>query len=168
MSDYKIYVADLAAYNNGILRGVWIDVLEDDIQDRVNVMLEDSPIHDAEEWAIHDYEGFEGVSISEYDSFESIHALASFLDEHEEFGAALLSYWCGDIEEAKQAMEEQYAGCYASLADFAQSLTEETTEIPSHLEFYIDYERMGRDFEMSGDIFFIEISHNEVHIFYAR
>lgn len=29
-------------------------------------------------------------------------------------------------------------------------------EVPSYLEFYIDYDRMGRDMEMSGDIFTIE------------
>ena len=32
-SDFKIYVADLAAYNNGKLHGVWIDAMADDIQE---------------------------------------------------------------------------------------------------------------------------------------
>ena len=36
----------------------------------------------------------------------------------------------------------------------------------SHLEFYIDYERMGRDMDMSGDIFTVETAFDEVHVFY--
>ncbi len=42
----KIYMADLAAYNNGYLHGVWIDATEelDAIQDQVNDMLKTSPI----------------------------------------------------------------------------------------------------------------------------
>ena len=30
---------------------------------------------------------------------------------------------------------------------------------------YIDYERMSKDWEMSGDIISFELSHDEVHIF---
>ena len=67
---------------------------------------------------------------------------------------------------ARTAMEDHYCGCYASLADYAQELTEQTGEIPQHLEFYIDYERMGRDMDMSGDVFTIETAHDEVHVFW--
>jgi len=60
MCEPRIYVADLAAYNNGILHGVWIDATTelDDIQEQVRKMLRSSPEQDAEEYAIHDYEGF--------------------------------------------------------------------------------------------------------------
>lgn len=57
-------------------------------------------------------------------------------------------------------------GGYSSLADYAQELTEQTTEIPQHLQHYIDYERMARDMQMGGDVFTIEIAHDEVHIFF--
>lgn len=39
-------------------------------------------------------------------------------------------------------------------------------EIPKALQYYIDYDRMARDWEMSGDIFTIEIAHDEVHLFW--
>ncbi len=70
-----------------------------------------------------------------------------------------------DIEDATKAAEDYYHGCYESVADYAQELTEETSDILKHLEFYIDYEKMGRDIEMSGDIFTIETGHREVHVF---
>jgi len=67
-----------------------------------------------------------------------------------------------------KAAEEQYHGCYRSLADYAQEITEETSEIPKHLEFYIDYDRMGRGMEISGDVFTIETAHDQVHIFWSH
>lgn len=166
--DIRIYVADLAAYNNGILHGTWINACDDleDIQEQINTMLKNSPEEDAEEYAIHDHEGFEGYSVSEYHGIEELHEIACFIDEHPGIGGALLSQFCDDLEEARRAIEENYYGCYESLADYAEELTEGTVQVPDHLSYYIDYERMGRDMEMSGDIFTIETAYNEVHIFW--
>ena len=168
--EIKIYVADLAAYNNGKLHGVWIDATQefDNIQDQINEMLAESPEELAEEWAIHDYEGFGSYSVSEYEGIKSLHEIACFIEEHGEIGSELLSYFGDDLDDAKKAIEENYSGCYASLADYVQELTESTGDIPKHLEFYIDYERMGRDMELGGDIFTIETAHDEVHIFWAH
>ena len=166
--EIRIYVADLAAYNNGILHGVWIDATQDidDIQEQINDMLASSPEQDAEEYAIHDYEGFAGYSISEYESVQRAHEVACFLEEHGEIAGDLLSHFGDCIEDAQKAIEENYCGCYASLADYAEELTEETTQIPEHLALYIDYEKMGRDMELGGDVFTIETGYQEVHIFW--
>ena len=66
-AEINIYVACLAAYNNGKLHGCWIDATQelDDIQDQINSMLVSSPEEDAEEYAIHDYEGFGSYSLGE-------------------------------------------------------------------------------------------------------
>jgi antirestriction protein len=61
-----------------------------------------------------------------------------------------------------------YNGCYSSLADYAEELTTKTSEVPEHLAFYIDYERMVRDMELGGDIFTIETGYQEVHIFWSH
>lgn len=167
MSDIQIYVADLAAYNNGILHGAWIDATQDieDIQEQIQAMLKSGPTVNAEEWAIHDYEGFEDINLSEWVSIEEVNKMALFIEEHDALGAAVLSHWCGDLEDAEKALEESYYGQYSSLADYAQCFTEETSEVPKHLEFYIDYESMANDWEMSGDIYTIETAHDEVHVF---
>lgn len=169
-TDPKIYVADLAVYNGGHLHGVWIEVTEDqdDIQEQIQLMLKDSPVEDAEEWAIHDFEGFDSAVISKYEGIERVVNIAMFLNEYSDIGGALVSHVCGDLDESHNAAEEQYHGCYRSLADHAQEITEETSQIPKHLEFYIDYDRMGRDMEMSGDVSTIEAGHDQVHIFWGH
>ncbi|MBR9826680.1 MAG: antirestriction protein ArdA [Alphaproteobacteria bacterium] len=166
--DIRIYVACLAAYNNGVLHGRWIDAARDarDIHSDIQAMLKASPVPCAEEWAIHDYEGFNGVSISEYEGVEDVSKLAAFLTDTGGLGAALLAY-CSDLETAQTAMENFYAGEYSSVADFAESLTEEANEVPESLRHYIDYERMGRDMELDS-IFSIETGFEQVHIFWQH
>jgi antirestriction protein len=163
----KIYIADLAAYNNGRLHGCWIDATQDleDMQEQIQKMLEQSPEGFAEEYAIHDYEGFGRVSISEYEGIESVHEKAQFIAEHGDLGAAVLDHFSGDLEDAKKTLEDNYLGEYKSLEDYAQEITEQTTEIPESLAYYIDYKSMARDMELNGDVFTIETGFEEVHIF---
>ena len=163
--EIRIYVACLASYNSGYLHGVWIDATQelDDIQEQVSNMLKASPVELAEEYAIHDYEGFESVRLSEWEGLERAHNIACFIEEHGTLGAELLNIY--DIEEAEKALEDNYHGCFSSLADYAEQFTCDTSQVPEHLQYYIDYERMGRDWEMSGDIYTIDIAHDEVHIF---
>jgi len=63
----------------------------------------------------------------------------------------IVDHFC-TIEEAQKAIEENYAGCYKSVADFAEELTEETTQIPESLARYIDDNAMAYDLEVGGDI----------------
>lgn len=165
----RIYVADLAAYNNGYLHGVWIDAAQevDAIQEQINAMLAASPVPDAEEYAIHDFEGFDGYRLSEYEGIKAAHEIACFIEEFPAFGGALLAQF-SSIEEARRAAEEDYCGCYESLADYAQQLTEESTPIPESLAYYINYEAMARDMELGGDVFTIETGFREIHVFWNR
>jgi antirestriction protein len=168
-NEIRMYVADLAAYNAGHLHGVWIDACQDinDIWEQIKIMLAESPVENSEEISIHDYEGFGGYALSEYEGIEAAHEIACFIEQYPDFGGELLNYY-SDLEEAKTAAEENYCGCYKSLADIAEELAEQTTQIPESIAYYIDYERMGRDMEYSGDIFTIEAGFEEVHIFWCR
>ena len=167
--EVRIYVADLAAYNAGYLHGIWIDATLEvaEMQEQINTLLSTSPVSDADEYAIHDFEGFGDYHLGEYAGLEAAHQIALFIQEYPDFGSALLNHF-NDIEEAREMAENNYCGCYASLADHAQELTEETSEIPSHLQYYIDYEAMARDMEMGGEIFSIEVGYQEVHVFWNR
>jgi antirestriction protein len=97
----RIYVACLAAYNNGYLHGAWIDAAQDSstISAAVQQMLTASPVAGAEEWAIHDFEGFGSIRIEECASFERVSELAAFLAEHGALGSALLDHYSGDLGE---------------------------------------------------------------------
>ena len=116
----RIYVACLAAYNNGYLHGAWIEADQDadEIRDEIAAMLARSPIEDAEEYAIHDYDGFEGVTINEYAGIESVARMGAFIAEHGALGAGLLEQFVGDIDQAETALQDCYHGQFASLADF--------------------------------------------------
>ena len=166
--EIRIYVACLAAYNNGILHGCWIDAEQepDGIRSGITAMLKASPIAGAEEYAIHDYEGFDGALLSEYQGVESVAELAAFIAEHGELGGKLVEYF-GSLDDAREAIEDHYAGEYKSLADFAQELTEHSTEIPKALEYYIDWERMARDLSIN-DVLTIETGFECVHIFWRH
>lgn len=167
-AEIRIYVACLASYNNGILHGAWIDACQDEaaVWDEIKAMLKVSPVPGAEEYAIHDYEGFEGARIEEYSGIAEVCALAAFIEEHGALGGRLLEHF-GDLESAKAAIDEDYHGAFASVAEFAQELTEETTQIPEPLRYYIDYERMARDLEINN-ILAIETGFEQVHIFWRR
>lgn len=162
---FRVYVADLAAYNQGTLYGAWIDLLidMDCIQEKIKEMLEGSPIVGAEEYAIHDHEGFCGYSVGEFDAIEDLQEVAILLSEFTEFGGALLNL-VSNLEEARKIAEDGYCGRYDSLAHYAQELTEESGDVPDHLAPYIDYESMGRDMELNGDLIVIEIGFEKIHI----
>ena len=166
----RIYVVCLAAYNNGYLHGAWIDAEQDadQIRDQIASMLCRSPVEDAEEYAIHDYEGFEGVSISEYAGIDTVARMAAFIAEHGALGAGLLEQFSGDMNQAESTLEDCYYGQFASLADYMEELTTESVTIPEALRYYINWKGMARDAETGGDLFTIETAHGEVHVFSSR
>lgn len=167
MSELKpsIYVACLAAYNNGYLHGKWLDANQDAdaLYAEIKNILSSSPIADSEKFAIHDYEDFGEISIDEYTSIETVSSLATFVVEHGELGAAVLAHADGDIDEASRLLDGCYHGEYESEEDFAISFAENTMTIPDYLSYYIDYEKMARDLFIS-DYFSIETSH-KTHVF---
>ena len=73
-SNPRIFVICLAAYNNGLLHGVWINAAQElyKIQKEIKKMLLDSPMPNAEEYGIHVTEGFGSLKIIAEESIKSI------------------------------------------------------------------------------------------------
>lgn len=165
-TEIRIYVACLAAYNNGILHGKWMEATEGEgaIWEGISAVLKSSPIEDAEEWAIHDHEGFGGLDIGEYSSVESVVEMANFIERHGELGSQLVAY-LGDMDSASRALDDAYIGEYETVADYAEELTEQSTEIPDQLRFYIDYDKMAGDMVIN-DLIVIETGYREKHLFW--
>ena len=142
----RIYVADLACYNAGMLRGVWIDAMDDDIEDQIQAMLADSP-EQGEEWAIHDYENFGELRLSEYEDLERVREIACAIEEHGE-AYALYADMQGLEYATPEAFQEAYHGEWDSEEDFAYDLWEQCgylSEIPEHARCYIDFGRVAHD-----------------------
>jgi antirestriction protein len=169
----RIYVASLSDYNAGRLHGRWIDATDaDDIREEIQAMLAKSPDPYAEEWAIHDYENFAGVSLGEYEDLDLVAEAAQLLEEHGELAGHVIGHFGGltELDEAKTALTENYAGSADSLEDWAAELLDGTGELeslPEHLRGYFDYEAYARDIELSGDIFTVEVD-GTVHVFWSR
>lgn len=176
--DYRIYVASLSDYNNGVLHGVWIDDLElkdaDDVQEEVNAMLAESPTAEkygdpAEEWAIHDYEGL--PNIGEYESFSYCCELAAALDKHGEAFRALFEYETFDnVEAAVSFFDDNYRGEADSPKDFAQEWTEEllgsdAIDAMGDLYHYVDWEWYWEG-SLRDDFF--DVRYNGTYYFFYR
>ncbi len=166
----QIHVVCLAAYNNGRLHGAWIDATQEveEISKQIATMLSKSPEPSAEEYAIHGDAGFYNVRIEEYDSIKDVHEKAMFILEHGELGAELSSYYGGDLEDAKKALDENYQGEYESELDYATAFFDECylDTVPENVRFYIDYESFKTDIFID-DCFSIEVG-GKSHIFFRH
>jgi antirestriction protein len=166
--EIRIYVACPEAYNHDILHGCWIDAGQEPaaIRSAISAMLATSPMAGAEEYVIHDYEGFEGAYIGEYADIEGVAALAAFIAEYGALGGKLVEYF-GDVDDAREAMEERYYGEYKRLSDFVEESIGNSYDIPDALRAYIDYEAMARDWAIN-DILTIETGFECVHVFWRH
>ena len=162
----RIYVASLSDYNAGVLHGSWLDADQelDDLEQAVTDMLTRSPSPSAEEFAIHDFEGFGHYRVGEYDSLDWVSRVARGIVEHgPAFGA-----WaedCNHDEEALARFEDAYLGEWSSIEKYAEELLDDLgylraidEAVPEMLQPYVrvDVEAFARDLELSGDVTVVE------------
>lgn len=169
----KIYVACLSAYNAGYLHGLWIDGTQqpEDIEDDIKWMLSWSPVADTEscdEFAIHDYECWEGIQLSEYEDIEKVSELAQLLEEHGKAYAVYYQHY-GNNYATEEDFKDRYLGEYEDEKDFVYQMWEECGKI-QHLEelnisaFYIDWKAITRDWFIDS-YFSIEVGLRETYVF---
>ena len=171
----RIYVASLSDYNAGILHGRWLgaDLGAEVLHEGIAEMLAESPTMKrygevAEEFAIHDFEGFGPVHLGEYESIERVAQLAAGISEH---GDAFAAWWAmesrddADWGDVQSQFAEQYLGEFSSLEEYAEQVLEdmgfdieELPGIPEGLRPYVkvDIEAWTRDMSYSGEISTVE------------
>lgn len=119
----------------------------------------------AEEWAIHDYEGFGRMQLSEYTSFETVSMLGRAITEHGEAFAAYVAHEGSDYATV-EGFEEAYAGQFDSEVAYAEQLAEDTgmwnEDMP--MASYIDWEKFARTLFM-GDYYSVEADDGGVYVF---
>lgn len=154
---FRIYVADLVAYNNGQLTGGWLEPAEyvdtDDLQAAIAALLSapDS------EHAFHDSEG---VKIREHESLDAVLAIAEAVQEWgcEKVQAAIDHGIVSDLEDINTAIAEHDGGEYDSPAHWAEEFISNIHDLPKlvgDLSKYFDYETYARDAALCGDVTFV-------------
>lgn len=189
MSEIRFYAADLAAYNNGILHGVWINASTDtdEMQDEINAMLRKSPcpnvtvedpetgkqVPSAEEWAMHDMEGLPAY-FGEYTGLGAIAEYMEFSEEHPEIDnidlCAIVSDY-GSVSDAKAALEDNFCGIYDSFKAYAEETADEQiacygkSKETEWLTRYFDYDAFAHDLKL--DMHTIELPSGNIAVFNA-
>lgn len=190
MSNLRFYAACLASYNNGRLHGAWIDASDDvdAMEESVATMLRASPfpnvtvehpetgddVPSAEEWAIHDYDGLPS-SLGEYPKLQAIADYVELIEAADGRGldadvvAAVVAHFCGNVDEAKNAIEDNYAGGFDTLTAYAEDYIESTgmlDGVNDTIARYFDFESFGRDLELGGDVYTIRVD-GTLHVFHS-
>jgi len=170
----KIYVASLSDYNNGQLHGDWMHAARDpgEIGEDIDQMLARSRQPGAEEWAIHDYEGFGAFKLGEYEDLTMVSTIATGIVEH----GKPFSHWANIVgtqdNDRLDRFDEHYRGGWKSMADYAEDFLDDmgaTVEsfTPGWLRNYvsIDYVALGGD--LAADLDTADDPDGTVHVFDA-
>lgn len=177
MNTPRIYLADLHAYNNGILRGGWIDIhagmtAAEIIEEAVaNGYLAQNPYNPDElnEFAIHDHEGF-GDAVKEYTSLDTVCEIADVLDGMTDEQAEAYREYAGNVGEALPDVDgfhDSYCGIHETFQAYAEELFDERylDSVPENVRGYIDYEAFARDLSHDGYWFSPSVCASGVHVF---
>jgi antirestriction protein len=170
----RLYVASLADYNAGRLHGAWIDAVQEpeQLEAEIAAVLKCSPRPGAEEWAIHDYEGFGPIALSEHESLERVARIARGIAEH---GLAFAAWVCicDHDDDVLDRFEDAYFGSWPNLEQYAQELLDDFSieksleELPGWIQPYIkvDVEGLTRDLELGGEITSVDSPDGSVWVF---
>ncbi len=163
----RVYITDLEAYNNGHLVGAWytLPMSSDELAEAIeNELYKGKQIcgsdHHHEEYFLSDYECYY-MKIDEYSDLERLNVIAEDigrLDEHEQTAVKLLleNYVVSDIEEAIENIDNMHCTGESKMEDVAYNYIEETgalKDMPENLQFYFNYEALGRDMEINGSFY---------------
>lgn len=169
----RIYVASLSDYNAGRLHGDWIDAAQEleGLEASVQAMLARSPTPGAEEYAIHDYEGFGRLHIDEYLPLSAVARLAAGIEEH---GAAFAA-WAHTLDSVHlgdylDRFEDFFVGTFESATEFAEQELEawgiDVGEIgPEALRPYIRFDMEAYARDLSFEFRMVNDEQGQVHVF---
>lgn len=166
----RIYAASLADYNSARLLGTWIDADRgaDELHHDIQTMLAESTEEIAEEWAIHDYEGFGPLHLSEYEPIETVARIARGITEH---GIAF-AHWAsliGTGDDELDGFADHYLGHWPSVGAYAIELVEDfgvqreldRLTLPFREYIRIDTDALARDLEIE---YLTSEDNNGIHI----
>ena len=155
-SSISIYIACLASYNSSILHGKWYELNDYDNEENllkdIGKMLKESPIPNAEEWEIHDYDSTINSSLLDGYDLEHLIALNEVMntlnedDIVEEFLKEGIT-----IEEMERKRENLVF--YADFEEYAEHYIDDCCYNTKENEFlirYLDWEKLARDLRIES------------------
>lgn len=149
--EIRVYLTNLAKYNEGRLVGKWIDLPLDteELKKEVQAVLGSD-----EEYFITDYEA--PFSVHEYENLRELNDFAEKLDELTESDQKKILYLIENIGCEKDYALDHYEDVtfYSgmSLLEVAEELVDDGIfgDIPESIQGYIDYNKIAKDLEMDG------------------
>ena len=131
----KIYVADLEAYNNGRLSGVWLDLHDypnaDMLMSAINNFLKTTG---GEEYAVHDYENLPSSMYSEYMGVRDFEEIYEMIDLAKENNLPL-SVVQEVVSQFDASAVDEFYGKYNDAEDFAEQLVDDLGGIQNFNDF---------------------------------
>ena len=193
----RLYVASLSDYVNGVLHGRWIEAAAEveTMQEEIGQMLAGSPTARqtgmlAEEWAIHDYDNFGPIRVSEYLALSTIASWVGGIGQYGQAYAAWIAHVADNAgpsasddggesdgrtgsSSAIEEFEEQYHGEWDSLEDYAENFLDDLgaqeaiDKADSWLQPYlkVDVSGFARDLDLGGDVITVEKPEGGVWVF---
>lgn len=163
-NEIKVYVANLAAYNEGVLKGAWftLPIDTDEIFQKVfdaHELDEHGQPHG--DYAIHDYEA--PFEIGEYANLDTLNDIAELFedlsDEQVEIMKALKEDGVIMSMEEVDALDDiiEYPNC-EDMSDVAYHIIQERYAGVEEYEFFLrnfNYESYGEELESTGTYLFV-------------
>ena len=142
-----VYIANLAAYNGGSLRGAWINPSADtdDLGEQILAAIGNAD----NEWAIHDYNNF--PNLGEHPSVKDIAKVAAMFEEHDHdaVNAAIDEAGVRYLDQAASMLDNGFREFAMreddAMEDLAQEYADEGILDAKFLLQYVDWSRVARD-----------------------
>lgn len=166
----EIYLTDLAAYNQGYLVGRWIrlPLAPFELAQALSEVLTEGE-HECksshhEEYFITDHDWLDNEAFFHIDEYEDIYALNEKLqiieeqapDKHSVIAFLLHENIAADLEDAIAKVDDVIVHKNQTMEDIAYEVMQElygADLLPSIIANHIDYEGIGREFEMDGNYY---------------
>ena len=167
----RVYLTDLASYNNGNLVGEWVSLpmSEEELSSKIQEILELGSATDGYEEAHQEYfitdSECEFMEVGEYDNLDKLNEIAEAMENIDEDGVKAINFLMENqlVKDIFEAIEnyEDSVRIYEnqSMEDIAYNFIQECynlDDMPNIISNNIDYESIARDMEIEGSYYKVD------------
>lgn len=155
----KVYVGTYAKYNNGSIKGDWIELSNfSSIEEFYEFCSELHADEIDPEFMFQDWENIPSELISESSLSENTFSIIEKISDLDYKTLEAFAAWISignhdiesdDIDSLFESFEDDYQGYYNCEEDFAYQIIDECYDLSDFVKSYFDYESFARDLFMS-------------------